>query len=421
MTFDNFASAQSFLLIAGFVIAFIMGAIVNKTHFCTMGAVSDWINMEHTGRLRAWGLAIGVAVLGVVILEMVGLVNLNSSYPPYRNGQLIWAENLLGGILFGIGMTIAGGCGNKCLVRIGAGNLKSIIVFLIIGVVAYFMLNPFPGSDKTLYSMLFYPWLNPLALNMGNSQDLGSVIAGEGNAVMARLVIGSVLGLALVWLAFKSNDFRSSSDFALGGIAVGLCVLAAWYVTSNIVVTVEDQPYPLTQYYGEWDMLAESEEGKPALGAALGSQSFTFINPMGQAVGYAAGGFNSSLLTFGLMALFGVAAGSLAWALLTRTFRIEWFSSKADVVNHLLGAILMGVGGVLAMGCTVGQAITGVSTLAIGSFIAFAGIVLGSALTMKVQFYQMMYEDEASFGKALITGLVDLRLLPESLRKLEKV
>jgi hypothetical protein len=421
MTFDNFAAAQSFLLIAGFVIAFIMGAIVNKTHFCTMGAVSDWINMEHTGRLRAWGLAIGVALLGVVILEMLGLVNLNSSYPPYRNGQLIWAENLLGGILFGIGMTIAGGCGNKCLVRIGAGNLKSIVVFLIIGVVAYFMLNPFPGSDKTLYSMLFYPWLNPLAINMGNSQDLGTVLGGESNAVMVRLVIGSILGLALVWLAFKSKDFRSSSDFALGGIAVGLCVLAAWYVTSNIMVNVEDQPYPLTQYYGEWDMLAESEAGKPAIGAALGSQSFTFINPMGQAIGYALGGFNSSLLTFGLMALFGVAAGSLVWALVTRTFRIEWFSSKADVINHLLGAILMGVGGVLAMGCTVGQAITGVSTLAIGSFIAFAGIVLGSALTMKVQFYQMMYEDEASFGKSLITGLVDLKLLPESLRKLEKV
>jgi hypothetical protein len=73
------------------------------------------------------------------------------------------------------------------------------------------------------------------------------------------------------------------------------------------------------------------------------------------------------------------------------------------------------------MGCTIGQAVTGISTLAIGSFIAFAGIVLGSALTMKVQFYQMMYEEEASFAKALITGLVDLKLLPESLRKLEKV
>lgn len=421
MTFDNFASAQSFLLLAGFVIAFIMGAIVNKTHFCTMGAVSDWINMGHTGRFRAWGLAIGVALLGVVILEMLGLVNLNSSYPPYRNGQLIWAENLLGGILFGIGMTIAGGCGNKCLVRIGAGNLKSIFVFLIIGVVAYFMLNPFPGSDKTLYSMLFYPWISPLAVNMGNSQDLGSVLAGEENAVMARLAIGLILGLGLVWLAFKSKDFRSSADFAIGGIVVGLCVLAAWYVTSNIVVTVDEQPYPLSQYYGEWDMLAESEEGKPAIGAALGPQSFTFINPMGQAVGYAVGGFSNSLLTFGVMAFFGVMAGSLAWALVSRTFRIEWFASTSDVVNHVLGAVLMGVGGVLAMGCTVGQAITGVSTLAIGSFIAFGGIVLGSALTMKVQFYQMMYEEEASFGKALLTGLVDLRLLPEALRKLEKV
>lgn len=421
MTFENFASAQSFLLIAGFVIAFVMGAIVNKTHFCTMGAVSDWVNMGHTGRFRAWGLAIGVAVLGVVVLEALGMVNLNSTYPPYRNGQLIWVENLVGGILFGIGMTIAGGCGNKCLVRIGAGNLKSIFVFLIIGLVAYFMLNPFPGSDKTLYSVLFYPWMNPLAINVGNSQDLGNLVAGEGNAVMARLVIGLVLGLFLVWLAFKSKDFRSSADFAVGGIAVGLCVLAAWYVTSSITVTVDGQPYPLGQYYAEWDMLAESEEGKPALGAALGAQSFTFINPMGQAVGYAAGGFNSALLTFGLMAFFGVMAGSLAWALVSRTFRIEWFASSSDVVNHVLGAVLMGIGGVLAMGCTVGQAITGVSTLAIGSAIAFGGIVLGSALTMKVQFYKMMYEEEASLGKAIVTGLVDLKLLPESLRKLEKV
>lgn len=421
MTFEDFTSAQSFLLAAGFVIAFIMGAVVNKTHFCTMGAVSDWINMGHSGRFRSWVLAIGIALLGVVVLEMLGMINLSSTYPPYRNGQLIWAENLLGGILFGIGMTIAGGCGNKCMVRIGGGNLKSIFVFLIIGVVAYFMLNPFPGSDKTLYSALFYPWINPLAINTGSSQDLGSLLAGEAGAPTARLIIGLALGLLMVWFAFKSKDFRSSSDYAIGGIVVGLCVLAAWYVTSNIIVNADGETYPLTQYYGEWDMLAESDDGKPAIGAALGPQSFTFINPMGQAVGYAVGGFNSALLTFGVMAFFGVVAGSLAWALVSRTFRIEWFASTSDVINHVIGAILMGVGGVLAMGCTVGQAITGVSTLAIGSFIAFGGIVLGSALTMKVQFYKMMYEEEASFGKSLVTGLVDLRLLPESLRRLEKV
>ena len=421
MVFENFTAAQTFLLSAGFIIAFVLGLVANKTHFCTMGAVSDWVNMSHTGRLRAWGLAIAIALLGVITLESLGLINLNTTYPPYRNGQLIWAENLLGGILFGIGMTIAGGCGNKCLVRLGAGNLKSVFVFLIIAIISYYMLNPFPGSDQTLYSLLFYPWIKPLAIEVGNSQDLGTLIAGEANAVTTRLIIGLILGASLIAWAFTSKDFRSSRDFALGGLGVGLCVLVAWYVTSKIGVNVDGEVYPLTQYYSEWDMLADSELSKPALGAALSAQSFTFINPMGQAFGYALNSFDKTLLTFGIMACFGVAAGSLVWALITRSFKWEWFASKQDVVNHVIGAILMGFGGVLAMGCTIGQGITGVSTLALGSFIALAGLIFGSALTMKVQFYRMMYEEEASFSKAFITGLVDLHLLPESLRKLDKV
>ncbi len=421
MVFENFTAAQTFLLSAGFIIAFVLGLVANKTHFCTMGAVSDWVNMSHTGRLRAWGLAIAIALLGVITLESLGLINLNTTYPPYRNGQLIWAENLLGGILFGIGMTIAGGCGNKCLVRLGAGNLKSVFVFLIIAIISYYMLNPFPGSDQTLYSLLFYPWIKSLAIEVGNSQDLGTLIAGEANAVTARLIIGLILGASLIAWAFTSKDFRSSRDFALGGLGVGLCVLVAWYVTSKIGVNVDGEVYPLTQYYSEWDMLADSELSKPALGAALSAQSFTFINPMGQAFGYALNSFDKTLLTFGIMACFGVAAGSLVWALITRSFKWEWFASMQDVVNHVIGAILMGFGGVLAMGCTIGQGITGVSTLALGSFIALAGLIFGSALTMKVQFYRMMYEEEASFSKAFITGLVDLHLLPESLRKLDKV
>ena len=421
MVFENFTAAQTFLLSAGFIIAFVLGLVANKTHFCTMGAVSDWVNMSHTGRLRAWGLAIAIALLGVITLESLGLINLNTTYPPYRNGQLIWAENLLGGILFGIGMTIAGGCGNKCLVRLGAGNLKSVFVFLIIAIISYYMLNPFPGSDQTLYALLFYPWIKSLAIEVGNSQDLGTLIAGEANAVTARLIIGLILGASLIAWAFTSKDFRSSRDFALGGLGVGLCVLVAWYVTSKIGVNVDGEVYPLTQYYSEWDMLADSELSKPALGAALSAQSFTFINPMGQAFGYALNSFDKTLLTFGIMACFGVAAGSLVWALITRSFKWEWFASMQDVVNHVIGAILMGFGGVLAMGCTIGQGITGVSTLALGSFIALAGLIFGSALTMKVQFYRMMYEEEASFSKAFITGLVDLHLLPESLRKLDKV
>ncbi len=113
-----------------------MGAVVNKTNFCTMGAVSDMVNIGDYGRFRAWLLAIAVALIGVVVLESFSLVNINAAFPPYRSGELIWAENLLGGLMFGIGMTLASGCGNKCLVRLGGGNLKSVFVILIIAVIA---------------------------------------------------------------------------------------------------------------------------------------------------------------------------------------------------------------------------------------------------------------------------------------------
>jgi len=420
MTFESFVEAQSFFLWSTFVIALIMGAVVNKTNFCTMGAVSDLVNIGDSGRFRAWLLAIAVAVIGVVVLEHFGLVQPGKAFPPYRAGQLAWAENILGGLMFGIGMTLASGCGNKCLIRIGGGNLKSIMVMLVIGVIAWFMINPFPGSDQTLYTVLFYKWLNPLAVNVGASQDLGALVSAE-SAAMARLVIGGVLGGLLLVVVFRSAEFRASFDNILGGLVVGLAVLGAWYVTSNIRIDADGELLSLGGYYDQWDMYAESNEGKPRQGRPLSPQSFTFISPMGQTVGYAAGKFDPSLLTFGVMAFLGVLGGSLLWSLLARRFRIEWFSSFGDFVTHLVGAVLMGFGGVLALGCTIGQGITGISTLALGSFLTFGAIVLGSALTMKVQYYKMVYEDEASFGKALVASLADLRLLPNGLRRLDKV
>ncbi len=420
MLFEGFVEAQTALLWTVFVLALIMGLVVNKTNFCTMGAVSDLVNMGDTGRMRAWLFAIAVALLGVALFEYAGMVDASGSFPPYRGGNLIWAENVLGGLLFGIGMTLASGCGNKTLIRIGGGNLKSVLVFAIIGVIAYFMLNPFPGSDQTLMSVLFFDWIRPLAIDLGESQDLGYLIAGE-SAPVARVALGVLLGAVLIGFAFKSVDFRGSRDNILGGLVVGLAVLGAWYVTSNIGVDTEDGVLSLSDYYAEWDMLADSDEGRPAQGRPLAPQSYTFINPMGQTLGYAAGGFERALLTFGVVAFAGVVLGSLLWALISRSFRLEWFSSGRDLLNHVIGAVLMGFGGTLAMGCTIGQAVTGVSTLALGSFLTFGAIFLGSALTMKVQYYKMVYEDEASVGKALITGLVDLRLLPEKFRKLEAV
>ncbi len=421
MTFDSFVSAQSFFLWVIFAISLVLGAVVNKTNFCTMGAVSDWVNIGDTGRFRAWLLAIAVAMLGVTLLEYGGMVDANGTFPPYRGSLFIWAENLLGGILFGIGMTLASGCGNKCLVRIGGGNLKSILVFAVIAVIAYFMVNPFPGTDQTLFTVLFYDWIRPLAISLKGQQDLGTLLAGSENALNARLIIGLVLGTLLLVIVFSSADFRRSFDNILGGLVVGLAVLAAWYVTSNVHINTDGDTYTLQTYAQNWDFLSDSSDNKPADTRPLAAQSYTFINPMGQVVEYSAAGFNKAYLTFGVVAVLGVVLGSLLWSLLKRSFRFEWFASFRDFVQHLLGGTLMGFGGILALGCTIGQGVTGISTLALGSFIAFGGIVLGSALTMKVQYYKMVYESDASFAAAFITALVDMRLLPKALRRLEAV
>jgi uncharacterized membrane protein YedE/YeeE len=194
MIFESFIDAQSMFLWSTFAIAVVLGAVVNKTNFCTMGAVSDWVNMGDLSRIRAWMLAMAIAMLGVVILESVGMVDPGGAFPPYRMGNLIWAENILGGVIFGIGMTLASGCGNKALIRIGGGNIKSIMVLMVIGVIAYFMVNPFPDSDKTLFTVLFYEWIRPLAVDLGTAQDIGTLISEE-NAVTVRLVVGCVLAI----------------------------------------------------------------------------------------------------------------------------------------------------------------------------------------------------------------------------------
>jgi hypothetical protein len=227
MIFESFSESMSFFLWSTFIIAVILGAIVNKTNFCTMGAVSDMVNMSDYGRFRAWLLAIAVATIGVSVLEYMGMVSVTDSFPNYRGSQFIYIENILGGILFGIGMTYASGCGNKTLIRIGGGNIKSILVFIVIALIAYYMTTPFPDSDKTLYSVLFYDWVNPLAITLDGNQDIGALIGGSENSQIMRLVAGLVVAAGMLFYIFKAADFRSSKDNILAGIAIGLIILTA--------------------------------------------------------------------------------------------------------------------------------------------------------------------------------------------------
>ncbi|MBL3590204.1 MAG: YeeE/YedE family protein [gamma proteobacterium endosymbiont of Lamellibrachia anaximandri] len=401
------------MILLGGIVASIMGFVAAKTNFCTMGAVSDWINMGDTNRLRTWFLAMVVGIVGVMVLEGLGLFSLDSTRPPYRSSMFPLVDYVLGGLMFGIGMTLASGCGNKTLLRIGGGNLKSIIVFLIAGTMAYFMTHTLSAeTDKTLYSILFFPWTRHFTLDLPANQDLGSLLAviTGADAGMLRLVMGGLLATIISFVIFRSADFRRSGEILLSGLVIGLCVLFAWYITGSLLFGEE----------GTWLEATEWLEGdeRPV---GIGVQSFTFINPMGETLAYMADPGNSLLITFGVGALVGVLLGSFAYALVSRSFRIEWFYDLRDFINHAIGAVLMGVGGVLAVGCTIGQGISGVSTLSLGSMLALASIILGSALTMKVQYYKLVYEDEATFPAALLSGMVDLKLLPEQLRRLEAV
>jgi hypothetical protein len=369
-----------------------MGAVVKKTHFCTMGGISDLVNMGSTGRLRAWIFAMGVAVLGVAVLEYFGLVDLAQAFPPYRRSSITWSENILGGFMFGVGMTMASGCANKNLVLMGGGNLKSYVVFIVVAIMAYFMVLPFPGTDKTIYSLIFYPWMNPIALDLAKPQDLGGLIGGE-NPQTIRLILGLVVAVGLIAFALKSEDFRGNSNNVISGFVVGAAIVIAWYVSSAIILKNDLMgDLSLTSAVSQWDMISDNPDAKPAYTRNFNPQSFTFINPIGQILDYIANGLSIKYLSFGIVSVAGVYFGSMVWALVSKTFQIEWFASVKDFINHIIGAVLMGIGGVLGLGCTIGQGVTGISTLAVGSFLTFFGIFFGSYITMKIIYWRLMRE-----------------------------
>jgi uncharacterized membrane protein YedE/YeeE len=324
-----------------------------------MGAVSDWVNMGDKGRLRMWLLAIAVALLGSSTLHLAGLVDLGKSIYPGPN--FTWLSYLVGGFLFGVGMTLGSGCGSKTLIRIGGGNLKSLVVFVFLGVAAYMTLRGLFGAFRVGV-------LEPAAVTFATGQDLPALL-GVHRAIPAALI-----GLGLLAYAYADKEFRANFDYTLGGVVTGLVVVGGWYV-SGVVGYVAEDPNSLQEAF------VATNTGR--------MESFSFVAPLAYSLEYLMFWTDKSkIVTYGIASALGVIAGSAAYALATRTFRWEGFRDAEDTANHMVGGILMGFGGITALGCTIGQAITGISTLALGSFLTFAAIVAGSALTMKYQYWR---------------------------------
>jgi hypothetical protein len=390
------------ILMSVFAVAVILGAVANKTNFCTMGAVSDVVNIGDTGRIRAWLFAMTVALIGVLLLENTGVISLPSdTFPPYRTSNFSWLRYLLGGTLFGIGMTLGSGCGNKTFVRIGGGNLKSLVLLVCFAAPAAYLMLWGSIGEAGFFDTVFNSWIQPTAISLQKfgiqNQELGAVVAGlfgMPHTVTVRLAVGAIVVALLLIFIFRSADFRGNPDNILGGAVVGLAVVAGWWITGGA-------------WGREWMDWAQLEPEAPSRVAV---QSYTFISPMGDGARLALQPKNLSLVNFGVMALAGVIVGSFLYSIFTKRFRIEWFVNFKDFLAHAVGGVLMGIGGVLSMGCTIGQGVTGVSTLALGSILTFAAIVFGSALTMKVQYHML---DEKTFGQALRLGLADMKLMPK--------
>ncbi len=360
-------SPATLVVWGGFVLAFIFGAVANKTNFCTMGAISDVVNMEHWGRARMWLLAIVVAMMGANLLQYFGLIDLSKSI--YQRPSLPWLSLLLGGFLFGVGMTIAAGCANKNLVRVGGGSVRSLVVLVFMAISAYMTLKGLFGQWRASY-------LDPVSIDLSqwgmSTQSLPDILAkltGLPNKT-ALLATLTVVVLSLLVFVFKDKRFRGNLSHVIGATVLGLLIVAAWYLTGNI--GYGENPETLeTVYFATNTRTLES---------------LSFVAPPAFSLELLMLWTDKSMrVTFGIATVMGVILGSFAYAISTRKFRWEGFASMEDLRTQLIGAVLMGFGGVTAIGCTVGQGLSGVSTLALCSFMALAGIVCGAVATMKWQ------------------------------------
>lgn len=347
----------------GFGLGLVFGATAQRTNFCTMGAISDMVFIGDKNRFRAWMLTIAVAILGSQTLHQLGAIDLNGSI--YLSPNLGWAGAIVGGLMFGFGMTLTGGCGNKTLVRLGAGNLKSLVVAIMLGIFAYMTLRGLIGLARVQLEGMSNLNLRGAGFETQGMPDLLAGATGLPPEAV-RLVLTLTVAGALLWFCFKSSAFRASPRNIAAGLIIGTLIPLGWLAT-GVVGYDEFEPTPLT--------------------------SFTFVAPTGESLVYLMT-FTGATINFGIATIGGVVAGSFLMARATRSFQVESFTTASDMTRHMVGGALMGTGGVMALGCTIGQGITGMSTLALGSLIALLSIIGGGI-------YGMKYLEEGSLGGAM--------------------
>ncbi|MEM8950175.1 MAG: YeeE/YedE family protein [Pseudomonadota bacterium] len=340
----------SLILWSGFGLGAVIGAASRWTQFCTLGAIADVVVVGDQRRLRGWALAIAVAVAGTQLLHISGAVDVSQSI--YLRESFGWLGALIGGGLFGFGMVLVGTCGYGTLIRLGGGDLRSLINLAVLGIFAYLTLS---GPLAYVRTTVIEPTdmdLSALA-NPGIAELLAFVSGLPEQA--ARLIVTVLIVVSLLYYCLSDAAFRSHRNEIAAAVVVGSAVCAAWLVTGHLG-------------YDEFDP-------KPPV-------SFTFVRPLGDSVLYAMLS-SGMVLTFGIASVAGVLLGAHLVARAKGELHREGFDGDREMLRHLTGSAMMGTGGVLALGCTIGQGMSSISTLALSAPLAMAAIFTGAALGLR--------------------------------------
>lgn len=363
---SDLANVSAIVLWSAFALAFAFGAIAQRTGFCTMGSVSDVVAFGDWTRMRQWLLAIAVAMAGTTLLDATGLIDVRRSF--YTTERFTPVAYVVGGLLFGFGMVLAGGCGSRSLVRAGAGSLKSLIAVLVLGLVSYITLR---GG----LALVRVGVLESIGVTLSTRQDLPSLLATWTDARDAwRVGLGLSVAGGLAWFVLRDRNFWTF-DNLLAGLGIGSVIVGVWYVSGHLGY-LEEHPLTLEPTF----LRTNSRQ----------MESLSFVAPIAWTLDYLMFLSDTSKeLTIGIVAVAGLLAGSAAQALVSGRFRWEGFRDTEDTANHLVGGALMGFGGVTALGCTIGQGLSGVSTLAAGSFLALSSIIAGAVLGVRFQAWRI--------------------------------
>lgn len=367
MTAAELSTLTHEVLWAAFFLSLAFGALVQATGFCTMGAVSDVVAMGDSTRLRQWALAAAVAMLGFAILAGAGTVRAGETL--YASPRWLWLSALAGGAVFGFGMVLSSGCISKSLVRVGAGSLKALVVVLVAAVTAF-------ATLKGLTAVWRVNTVERVAVDFGMNADLATLLAWATGLApgTASLVAGGALGGLLLLWSVASREARRPHNL-LAGAGVGVVVLGLWWVTGSLGHLAE---HPETL---EESWLATN---------SMRAEALSFTAPTAFALDWLL--FFSDATkrtTVGIVSVAGVALGSLAAALGRRGFRWEGFADTADLAHHLAGGALMGIGGVTALGCSIGQGVSGLSTLSLTSLVAVPAMIAGAVAGVKYQMWRL--------------------------------